>query len=65
MHKMINIAEKPKPSLEAGHRVMVSDNKNIWGLYQYYGEGNKVIPIGLSHPPESSNVFIWKYIVPH
>lgn len=53
-----------KPPLDAGHRVMVSDNRNIWALYLYYGEGNKTVPLGLSRPPEPANIFTWEYIVP-
>lgn len=49
--------------LEEGHRVMVSDNRSIWALYQYYKE-NETIPIGISRPPESGHIFTWKYIVP-
>ena len=47
--------------LEKGHRVMVSDNRRVWGVYNYY-KNNEVYPVGMT--PNEINIFSWKYIVP-
>lgn len=47
--------------LEEGHRVMVSDNRRIWGVYNYY-KNNEVYPVGII--PNEINIFSWQYIVP-